>query len=251
MYFCKKCNKSFKKPTSLAAHTVFHSMKFIKCPLCKEKHRSTTIKEHIKSHEKDNFCLFCKKPVHGNKFCSHSCSAKFNNRARGFKERASYKCIGCDNKIIKWKFCSVKCRKDFKYKTYISRWLLKLESGNSGDQVNSNVKKWLFERADNSCEGILDNGNRCSWSRKNKYTGRYPLCAHHKDGNFKNTTPDNLELLCPNCHSLTENYGSRNKGNGRESRTEWRKNKKQRVSPNGMALGLQPRSREFDSPNPQ
>ena len=29
---------------------------------------------------------------------------------------------------------------------------------------------------------------------------------HHKDGDKNNVTPENLELLCPNCHSLTKNF---------------------------------------------
>lgn len=34
---------------------------------------------------------------------------------------------------------------------------------------------------------------------------------HHVDGNNKNNTLDNLQMLCPNCHSQTENYcGSAN-----------------------------------------
>lgn len=38
-----------------------------------------------------------------------------------------------------------------------------------------------------------------------------PLQLHHKDGNFRNNTLENLQLLCPNCHSLTDNYCRRNK----------------------------------------
>ena len=37
--------------------------------------------------------------------------------------------------------------------------------------------------------------------------------VNHKDGNKANNKEDNLDLLCPNCHSLTKNYGSLNKGN--------------------------------------
>ena len=32
-----------------------------------------------------------------------------------------------------------------------------------------------------------------------------------------NNAPENLEILCPNCHSLTGNYKHLNIGNGRES----------------------------------
>ena len=36
------------------------------------------------------------------------------------------------------------------------------------------------------------------------------LEVHHKDGNHLNNDLDNLELLCPNCHSYTENWRGKN-----------------------------------------
>ncbi len=37
-----------------------------------------------------------------------------------------------------------------------------------------------------------------------------PLELHHKDGNNCNNELSNLELICPNCHSLTDNYRGKN-----------------------------------------
>ena len=37
-----------------------------------------------------------------------------------------------------------------------------------------------------------------------------PLELHHKDGNNNNNELLNLQLLCPNCHALTDNYRGRN-----------------------------------------
>ena len=38
------------------------------------------------------------------------------------------------------------------------------------------------------------------------------LQLHHIDGNHNNNNLENLQLLCPNCHSQTENYcGNSNK----------------------------------------
>ena len=37
-----------------------------------------------------------------------------------------------------------------------------------------------------------------------------PLELHHKDGNRNNNTLQNYELLCPNCHALTESYRGKN-----------------------------------------
>lgn len=36
-----------------------------------------------------------------------------------------------------------------------------------------------------------------------------PLELHHIDGNHKNNNLSNLQLLCPNCHALTDNYRGR------------------------------------------
>lgn len=36
------------------------------------------------------------------------------------------------------------------------------------------------------------------------------LQIHHIDGNSCNNLIDNLIFLCPNCHSLTENFGAKN-----------------------------------------
>ena len=38
---------------------------------------------------------------------------------------------------------------------------------------------------------------------------RLPLELHHNDGNRFNNALDNIELLCPNCHALTDNYRGR------------------------------------------
>ena len=43
--------------------------------------------------------------------------------------------------------------------------------------------------------------NNTTWLNK-----RIPLELHHKDGDHDNNSLDNLCLLCPNCHALTDNY---------------------------------------------
>jgi hypothetical protein len=37
-----------------------------------------------------------------------------------------------------------------------------------------------------------------------------PLELHHVDGNRYNNSLENLQLLCPNCHALTDNYRAKN-----------------------------------------
>ena len=39
------------------------------------------------------------------------------------------------------------------------------------------------------------------------------LQLYHIDGNPKNNSLENLQILCPNCHTQTDNYGSKNARN--------------------------------------
>jgi 5-methylcytosine-specific restriction endonuclease McrA len=71
------------------------------------------------------------------------------------------------------------------------------------------VRRWVIERAGGKCE-------RCGWNTPHPVSGVPPLQVHHKDGDALNTRPENLECLCPNCHSLTENYGSRNEASTKD-----------------------------------
>lgn len=71
-------------------------------------------------------------------------------------------------------------------------------------QISNNIRTYLFEKYNNSCQ-------ICGWNKVNAFTGKCPLEIHHIDGNYLNNTEENLQLLCPNCHSLTENFKSLNK----------------------------------------
>lgn len=70
------------------------------------------------------------------------------------------------------------------------------------------LKKRLFEEGlkEKMCE-------ECGWAKKAK-DGRLPLELHHKNGVSTDNRIINLEVLCPNCHSLKDNYRGRNKKRG-------------------------------------
>ena len=58
-------------------------------------------------------------------------------------------------------------------------------------------------------EGLKE--NRCELFGISEWQRRPPaMQLHHKDGDGTNNELDNLELLCPNCHSQTDTYGGRN-----------------------------------------
>lgn len=149
------------------------------------------------------------------KFCNSSCSAKYNNSKRIKKFK---KCLKCGDKIKNDKrFCNFDCYKKYNYETYISEWKKGKVNGMKGkESVSNHIRRYLFKKYKNKC-------CKCGWNKVNPKTGRIPLTVNHIDGDHENNKENNLELICPNCHSLTSNYGSLNMGKGRKIR---RKNKK-------------------------
>ncbi len=168
------------------------------------------------------YCKQCKKPIAYDEkrkiFCNQSCAASFNNVIKKRNKIPPKECLECKLPIKKnsKKFCSSKCCRIYINKQYIERWLNGLEKGyvggnNSGEQVSAIIKKWLIVQRGEKCED-------CGWAKVNQATGKIPIQIHHKDGNCRNNKPENLMLICPNCHSLTPHFGALNKGNGRNGR---------------------------------
>jgi hypothetical protein len=128
------------------------------------------------------------------------------------KSEPSY-CSNCGKQLKRSsrKYCSNKCQTEFSYKKYIDDWKNGLVDGLTSEyQLSSHIKKYIKEKFDNKC-------CECGWNKINPATGHSPLEVHHIDGDYKNNAENNLALLCPNCHSLTENYKALNK-NGRKER---------------------------------
>jgi len=121
-------------------------------------------------------------------------------------------------KETRYSICSTECRlkmgPDFngsrkKYLDYIERWKSGEEDGMKGkDGTSAHLKRYLMEKYDNAC-------SKCGWSETHPLTGNIPVELEHIDGDFRNNSEENLDLLCPNCHSLTPTYRALNKGKGR------------------------------------
>lgn len=157
-----------------------------------------------------------------NHFCSRSCAATYNNKKYPKRSinRDHPACLFCNKDLISinkhTKYCSNQCQFDHKHALYIERWLNGEETGNKGTQklvvVSRHVKRWLRETRGNRCQ-------KCRWCEINPVTQKVPVEADHIDGNAQNTTPENLQLICPNCHSLTPTFRALNTGNGRMQQT--------------------------------
>ena len=114
------------------------------------------------------------------------------------------KCKTCNKEIDnKNTYCSRKCHRCFERNIYIISWLNGNEDGKNGNGVSTYIKRYLFELNNNSCQ-------ICGWNKINNHN-KVPLEVHHVDGNHTNNECINLQLLCPNCHALTNNYKARNK----------------------------------------
>lgn len=148
-----------------------------------------------------------------NKFCSKNCSATYNNTTREAKNHHNvYKCTYCGSDVKRSRtftgavFCNNKCQNAHNKDVSIQNWLL------TGENIpgKKTLKEWLLKEQDNKCNNC---GIPPMWDNK-------PLVfdLEHKDGNSENNHRDNLELLCPNCHSQTATFKGRNRGNGRYAR---------------------------------
>lgn len=121
-------------------------------------------------------------------------------------------CVCCGNEIknktyAKRKYCSNKCQQNYEYQ----EWIKKYKKDNSiaksslWGQIPVQLRRYIFEKFNNKC-------CKCGWG---PYTKRIPLEVDHIDGNSENNSESNLQLLCPNCHSLTSTYRGANRGFGR------------------------------------
>ena len=144
------------------------------------------------------------------------------NKNETFNKGKHKKCIclncGCEyerGKNSTGKYCSNKCHTEHQHKQYITRWKEGKETGLRGEyNISKHIKKYLLDKYNNSCQ-------ICGWNKVNPFTGNVPLEVHHIDGDYTNNKEENLQLLCPNCHSLTETFKNHNM-KGRKGRKKYK-----------------------------
>lgn len=161
-------------------------------------------KEWLNSH-KIKYCQCCGKKLNERrlKYCSSSCAAKINNTKRKKQENT---CYNCGKAIARnKKYCNIQCQKDFEYKTNVQKWLKGEICGcDKFGQISGYVRKYLLDLHDHKCD-------ICGFNETNPYTHYDILQIHHIDGDCFNNDINNLQVLCPNHHAMTENYGRLNK----------------------------------------
>jgi len=136
-------------------------------------------------------------------------------RSRTLNRRKNQTCRECGSRLKSGKsvFCSTICHKSEQSRVYIQRWLLGLETGTTPSGcLSKTIKKYVLEVAGYKCSN-----ESCGFFGVNPVTGKSVIQVDHVDGNCVNNSFGNLRCLCPNCHSLTPNFGKLNMGKGRKS----------------------------------
>jgi len=126
------------------------------------------------------------------KFCSRNCAALYNNRRR---PKHSHPCPNCEALVSKK---SVKyCDPCGKARIYSKIYKLELAGCDA-------VRKRIL---------LETRGWRCEKCRLTNWLERpITLEMDHVDGNPDNSSPENLKILCLNCHAQTPTYRSKNRG---------------------------------------
>ena len=112
------------------------------------------------------------------------------------------KCKHCSKELNYWQasYCSNKCQQAYQRQQKI---IPGIESGIEASP--STLKKYLLETKGNCC---VECGLSGMWQEK-----PLSLQLDHIDGNPDNNVLTNVRLLCPNCHSQTETFSNKNRGN--------------------------------------
>ena len=171
----------------------------------------TVLREKDVYYRNPRQCKNCHKILpfikRNNVFCSNSCSASFNNIGINRHNTTPNSCRHCGNDTSGRNVFCDKCIEDGFHLNY--NRVTRLEEA----KTNRSRRRIIIDIRGYCCESC---GN-------SKWMGQpITLELHHIDGNSDNNVSDNLQLLCPNCHSQTETYRAGNIGNG-SSRSSYRK----------------------------
>lgn len=128
------------------------------------------------------------------------------------REKLGKTCLNCTNKIANRNtYCNNVCQAEYQNKLRYDKFISgEFDDLGRKDTIERVGKRYLIKTHGNKCM-------KCGWCEINIFTKKIPIELNHIDGDPENNDLTNLELLCPNCHSLTSCYKSRGKGR------KWRK----------------------------
>lgn len=172
-------------------------------------------------------CEICKKEHDGSygsgRFCSVMCAHSFSTK----EER-----VEINQKVSK---IMLRRREDYHYNRGKEHpFYGKHHTDSTKEKIRSTLRATYAKRIANTEFEDLDNNNqrrrlleesnnKCMRCGQDENWNGLPLKFefHHKDGNRSNRARENCEMICPNCHSQTDNYKFNNRTHTKESIAKW------------------------------
>ncbi len=125
----------------------------------------------------------------------------------------TYKCLHCESVIpfkgytYNHKYCDNMCQAEHRRTENLARDIKLFTEGKLKRRPNirtvlTNIRGYKCE-----CCGISEHNGK-----------EIILQVDHINGDPYNDNPENLRLMCPNCHSQTETFAGANRGKGRWSK---------------------------------
>lgn len=158
-----------------------------------------------------NTCKQCGDATDNPRFCSRSCAVTHNNQGVRRHGRQPKDCIWCGTRLRSstQKYCDQKCQANHKKKQIVDKWL---ETGKCAIRANNSIRDYVLSEQGNVCDIC---GLEPTWNGE-----PITFVFDHIDGNSRDSSRENVRMICPNCDSQTPTYKSRNIGNGRHYRRE-------------------------------
>lgn len=150
-------------------------------------------------------CLKCKKEHNGvfgsGKYCSVGCS-KSRIKTDDVKRKTS--------SSMKKAYNDGRARRPILTTEQIKETIEKCKKTWKTKLLEEQFSSLTFERLRKRV--IIEQDDKCNRCNLNEWLGKFlTLELEHKDGDNQNNKRENLEALCPNCHSLTSTWRGRNK----------------------------------------
>jgi Zn finger protein HypA/HybF involved in hydrogenase expression len=169
------------------------------CENCKEEF----FEDYRKSKRKDKrFQRFCSRSCANKRNYSNDIKKKISKSLKGKSVGKKYNELSIESRrkideaLIKARATMMRNHKQNVEKLYLENW----------DKLVKKHTKAVWRKFI-----IMEQNEKCKCCNTSKWLNKkLTLQIHHIDGDNKNNKRNNLEALCPNCHSLTKNYGSKN-----------------------------------------
>jgi len=191
--------------------------------------REFKIKQHYDMHK-----LYCKGPRYcqneecnnllikasQKKFCSASCSGKVTTKGRNHTEETRIKISKSlggtgEIKVRKRNMHLSREEKNRRISEGIIKYYSKICKNIPYENLSYKRRKEILWEEQNKC------CNKCGFNLYNEKDGPYQI--HHVDGNNLNRLRENEELLCLNCHYITDSYGFKNKSHTKQTKLKLQK----------------------------